>query len=143
MLVKLLKQNWWVILTIIVCMIGAYKKNTYFNIPVVSNPDATVTFSANDGSVEQTWQADVKRINAIILPYTVLESFEGNVQVSITTDDGENLVLSEMEEIKLSEGEKGELFFPFPVVNTVLGERYHIRLLLEDGATGKIEIPVL
>lgn len=142
MLVKLLKQNWWVILTIIVCMIGAYKKNTYFNIPVVSNPDATVTFSANDGSVEQTWQADVKRINAIILPYTVLESFEGNVQVSITTDDGENLVLSEMEEIKLSEGEKGELFFPFPVVNTVLGERYHIRLLLEDGATGKIEIPV-
>lgn len=142
MLVKLLKQNWWVILTIIVCMIGVYKKNTYFNIPVVSNPDTTVTFSANDGSIEQTWQADVKRINAIILPYTVLEPFEGNMQVSIITDDGENLILSEMKEIKLSEGEKGEVVFSFPVINTVLGERYHIRLLLENDATGKIEIPV-
>lgn len=142
MLVKQLKQNWWVILTIIVCMMGLYKKNTYFNIPVVSNPDAAVTFSADDGSIEQTWQADVKRINAIILPCTALEPFEGNMQMSITTDNGENIILSEMKEIKLSEGEKGELVFSFPEVNTILGERYHIQLSLENGATGKIEIPV-
>lgn len=116
-------------LGIVVCL---WNKDSYLFTPIVSNPDSQITFTTENGVLEQTWQSNVKKIAGIRVPYLSTEDFDALVEVNVYSDNYEKLLVSAQKEQHFGNGEAGCIEFLFDKVKVVPGERYRIQLIYKE-----------
>lgn len=128
----LLKKNiLFIILAVIIllCIIG---KDSCFSIPIVSKPDSQISFSTQQGVLEQTWQPPVKNITGIRIPYTGMADFSGNMTFFIYSDDYSEILAQADMQFVCRAGEEGVMEPSFSKIKVTPGQRYRIRLCYEE-----------
>lgn len=138
-----LKKNWFFLVLFLGIIVAFVKRYSYLTAEIVSNPDSRLSFSTQDGVLEQTWQPEVKLITGIEIPYYAESDFSCDVQLRILNDDASR-VLAEavLRGYAFSAGESGKMGFSFQKTDVIQGERYRIQVsLLNASAKGTLQIP--
>ena len=139
---KIIQRNWWIFLILMGCIFAYFKRYADFSVAIVSNPDSTILFSADQHCIEQTWQPNVKKINGLSIPYTVQKEFMCDIQLTIFSDDYSQELLQEVREFDFAKQTHGAIEFVFDKVNVIPGERYHIQLDFQNvEGSGSLELP--
>lgn len=139
---EIAKRNWFFILFLAAVMVVFVKRYIYLPMPVVSIPDTQVSFSTEDGILEQTWQPVIKKIAGIELPYQAENDFSCDAQLKIYSDDYSQVIAEETKEaVSFKAGQAGTLSFTFRKTSVIPGERYHIQIsLINPSAKGVLKI---
>ena len=139
---KVLLNNSIFILIIVVMGILFLKRYSYLQIPIVSSPDSGILFHTDDGVMEQTWQPEVKVLAGINIPFLAENSFTGDLQVKVLSDDGSAILAMAVQTMDFQGGERGNVYFPFGKIKIGQGERYRIQFsILNPSEPGALEIP--
>lgn len=118
------------------------KRYSYLQIPIVSSPDSEILFHTDDGVMEQTWQTEVKVLAGINIPFYAANSFTGDMQVEVLSDDKSTILARAVQTVDFQEGKSASIDFHFGKIKTGQGERYRIRLsILNPSEQGLLEIP--
>lgn len=139
---KVLLNNSIFILIVAVMGILFLKRYSYLQIPIVSSPDSKILFHTNDGVMEQTWQPEVKVLAGISIPFLAENSFTGDLQVKVLSDDRSTILAQAVQTMDFQGGERGNIDFQFGKIKIGQGERYRIQLsILNPSEPGALEIP--
>lgn len=129
---NLLKKNILFIILVVFILLCIIGRDSYFSIPIVSKPDSQISFSTQQGVLEQTWQPPVKNITGIRIPYTGTADFSGNMSFFIYSDDYSEILAQTDMQFACRTGEEGVMEPSFPKIKVTPGQRYRIRLCYED-----------
>ena len=139
---KVLLNNSIFILIIVVMGILFLKRYSYLQVPIVSSPDSEILFHTDDGVMEQTWQTEVKVLAGINIPFLAENSFTGDLQVKVLSDDRSAILARAVQTMDFQGGERGNIDFQFGKIKIGQGERYRIQLsILNPSEPGALEIP--
>lgn len=136
------KKNWIFAILLLGIVFVFLKRYNYLPVSVVSNPDAQVTFTTQDGMLEQTWQPTVKMISGVALSYYAENDFSADVKLTVYSDDyAEVLMEAVQENYSFAAGTSGNIVFSFDRTKVIQGERYRFEFaLLNETEEGILQI---
>lgn len=138
----LLKKNWFFLIFLFVLIIVFVKRYIYLPMSIVAIPDSQVIFSTDDEILEQKWQATVKEIAGIQVPYFAENDFSCDVKMKIYSDDYSQVITEQtVDNFVFNAGQEGNILLSFPKASVIQGERYHIQISLVNASTqGSLKI---
>ena len=70
-----IRKNWGFGVIFLGIVFLFFRRYVYLPMAVVSQPDSQISFSTQDGVMEQTWQPTVKGITGVKIPYFSEDDF--------------------------------------------------------------------
>ena len=123
-----------VLLLVAVCF-ATFDKDTRQE-HIASESDASVTLSADDSSLTQSWQANSKNITGIQLLTDSMQNnnLQGKLHLSIMDNEEATTSVVETETDLSAVNEDGSLLIAIPEIKLDLGKRYYFQFSLVDYA---------
>lgn len=137
-----IRKNWGFGVIFLGIVFLFFRRYVYLPMAVVSQPDSQISFSTQDGVMEQTWQPTVKGITGVKIPYFSEDDFSCDIQLKIFSDDrSESLVDCLKRDHTFAADEAGNIEFDFKRKSLIQGERYRIQIsLLNASSDGTLQI---
>ena len=139
---KTIKQNFLFILIPLIALFCFLQKDSFLSDSIISHPDSQVTFSASE-TLSQTWEAHVKNLTEVSIPYTSSTDFTSDFHLNIMDDStSATLATVSLPQISFSAGESGKLTFSFSPITLNPGTRYKFYLSADNFTSpGELSIP--
>lgn len=139
---KTIKQNFLFILMPLIALFCFLQKDSFLSESIISHPDSQVTFSANE-TLSQTWEANVKKLTEVSIPYTSSTDFTSDFHLNIMDDSTSvTLVTVSLPQVSFRAGESGKLTFSFSPITLNPGTRYKFYLSADNFTSpGELSIP--
>ena len=139
---KTIKQNFLFILIPLIALFCFLQKDSFLSESIISHPDSQVTFSASE-TLSQTWEANVKKLTEVSIPYTSSTDFTSDFHLNIMDDSTSvTLVTVSLPQVSFRADENGKLTFSFSPITLNPGTRYKFYLSADNFTSpGELSIP--
>lgn len=128
-----IKRNSIFILFILIGIICWIKRDNRLPMEVVPDVDSQITFSSEQGPLEQTWLSEVKEISEISFISVTDNSFNVQMQLNVLDEKTKEVLASSVQNIDFEAGQEKRISFSFPSIKNCQGKQYIFQLLFVDG----------
>ena len=128
-----IKRNSIFILFILIGIICWIKRDNRLPMDVVSDVDSQITFSSEQGPLEQTWLSEVKEISEISFVGVTDNSFNVQMQLNVLDGKTKEVLASSEQNIDFEAGQEKRISFSFPSIQNCQGKQFIFQLLFVEG----------